>query len=627
MKEPHERDQLTLLFMGVILLSLPVVGLASRYAMPGWLLVLLLVAGMGSLVAAKLMPDVAWVQRLVPKLTPLTIPIDIVLLTLLCAITGGWASDFRWYYLLLAIALAVQGWTFYATAGIGAIIVAYLLLYPFTPFQATYDMLITVVVLMVTGIGVGLLTRRRIEEGARVTRQEAMEHRYEDFYQNFRALTEILQPSVDMPNLLKSIVEVFSRTTEARYGTVLLYEADSRRLKIRATSGFPSDYAREVNENHPISLDDTPDAPAAIAFRDKRIALTTDTETDPGFDHWRQVARVFGYRSLACVPIGGNGLPEGVMCLYWPQPREFEEFELEFLNIAGYQFASCLANARSIEQEVKRKTEELNRAHRQAQEKSARLEEANLTLTQTISELRRLEHERADFLNVVSHDLRIPLTAILGYLELLDDETAGPLTPVQHSFIDKAVDSVQRMTRLLEDLLDFARMESGHFRLARETLDYPDLVMNVSEGMRSLAEQKALHMIVDAPGDPVKVWADPDRVAQVLGNLISNAIKYTPEGEIRVTVCPKAPWVVTEVKDTGLGIPPEAMPRLFNRFFRVRSPETQAIPGVGLGLAITKALVEAMGGQIGVQSTVGEGSTFWFTLPMEPPSTAGAARP
>jgi signal transduction histidine kinase len=226
-----------------------------------------------------------------------------------------------------------------------------------------------------------------------------------------------------------------------------------------------------------------------------------------------------------------------------------------------------------------------------------------------------VENSRGEVLNAISHDIKIPLTAIMGYTELLEDQAAGPLNQDQHAYVQGIGENSQRVIRLLEDLLDLTRLEVGRFPIEAQPLQLGETLLRTRRNLQPLIDRKALTLTTDiAPGLPL-VEADPARLDQVLNNLVSNAIKFTPEeGHIalRAYPAPDGHSAVVQVIDDGPGIAPEHLPHLFERFYRV--PGTKAT-GTGLGLAISKGLVEAMGGRIGVLSELGEGSTFWFTLP------------
>jgi signal transduction histidine kinase len=243
------------------------------------------------------------------------------------------------------------------------------------------------------------------------------------------------------------------------------------------------------------------------------------------------------------------------------------------------------------------------------------------------AELRHADRAKDEFLSVISHELRTPLNFIMGFASILEDEIAGPLNPQQHEYLNKINDGADRMLMLVNDLLDFAKLQAGKFTLAPETTAYPALVSEVIGSMRPLAVQKGLQLSTDLRADEA-LYIDGKRVGQIIYNLVSNAIKFTPRGgQVRVTTFRENGCVRTEVTDTGIGIATEDVPKLFTRFKQLDMSATRQAGGTGLGLSIAKALVEAHGGQIGVRSEAGKGSTFYFTLPAAPPANDGDQAP
>jgi signal transduction histidine kinase len=200
---------------------------------------------------------------------------------------------------------------------------------------------------------------------------------------------------------------------------------------------------------------------------------------------------------------------------------------------------------------------------------------------------------------------------------VLQDEVAGPVTPMQHAYLTKMLSGADVLLNLVNDLLDMSRIQAGKFSLSPGPTDMGAVVTDAMAIMVPLAEQKGHALGAEVVGELPEIVADEQRVSQVLLNLIANAIKFTPNGgNIRVRVARDGAFVRCEVADTGDGIAESDLPRLFQRFGQLDSSNTRAATGAGLGLSISKALVEAHGGAIGVTSAPGVGSTFWFTLPI-----------
>ena len=228
-----------------------------------------------------------------------------------------------------------------------------------------------------------------------------------------------------------------------------------------------------------------------------------------------------------------------------------------------------------------------------------------------------VDRMKTEFVSTVSHELRTPLTAIQGYVELILGGKPGPLTETQREFLGMMQGSTKRLTALISDLLDVSRIEADRIELRDDDLDYAQLVRQAAQMLEGEAAGRGLTLHVELPGgEPPHVRGDANGIQQVLTNLISNAIKYTPHGgKITLHVQPQAGFVSTCVADTGVGIPAEDHEKVFEKFYRADNSTTRASGGTGLGLAITRSIVERSGGSIWVESATGEGSRFWFTLP------------
>jgi signal transduction histidine kinase len=278
-------------------------------------------------------------------------------------------------------------------------------------------------------------------------------------------------------------------------------------------------------------------------------------------------------------PVRHAGKPLGGI-LVWRQ-QSFDRHEIQFLARLSSRAAPAVVNARLYNA----------------------VQQANLAKTK--------------FISIVTHELRTPMTSIKGYTDLMRQGTVGPLNPQQLGFLDVVRSNVERMAALVADLADISRIETGRLKLEFDWVDVPESVGQILKNLRPRLDEK--HQILEAsvtPGLP-KVYADPNRLAQVLTNLIGNACKYTPEGgKIRIAASPQGKFVRLEVSDNGIGISPQDQVQLFTQFFRSEDPVVRNEQGWGLGLDLTRRLVLMMGGQIGFRSKLGEGSVFWVTLPI-----------
>ena len=250
-----------------------------------------------------------------------------------------------------------------------------------------------------------------------------------------------------------------------------------------------------------------------------------------------------------------------------------------------------------------------------------------------MTEVRATERMKDQFVSLISHELRTPLTSILGYLELVLEDDDQPLTDEQRSYLTTVERNADRLLRLVGDLLFTAQVDAGRFTLKPEDVDLATVVRAAEETVRVTAAAADVDVVVELPAEPLVVAGDAVRLGQACDNLVSNAVKFTPAGG-RVTLSLRAGWQTPDgeitaepgadavpvarlaVSDTGIGIPSTEQGKLFTRFFRASTAQKNAVPGVGLGLAITKAITTAHGGTLDLVSTEGVGTTFTLTLPL-----------
>jgi len=243
-----------------------------------------------------------------------------------------------------------------------------------------------------------------------------------------------------------------------------------------------------------------------------------------------------------------------------------------------------------------------------------------VVLLHDVSDWRRLERMRSEFVANVSHELRTPITAVKGFSEtLLDGALEDP--GLSRQFLQIIHDESERLTRLVTDLLELSKIESGHIVFRYAPTDLVKLAERTTKRYLHQAETTGLRLDVELPDEPHVAEVDADRISQVLINLLGNAIAYTPQGgKVKVTVEDAGEHVVLSVRDTGIGIPDEDIPRLFERFYRVDKARARRSGGTGLGLAIVKHIVEGHGGHVAVHSEVGHGSLFRVYLPKKQPT-------
>lgn len=302
----------------------------------------------------------------------------------------------------------------------------------------------------------------------------------------------------------------------------------------------------------------------------------------PNFDREWTARTIWqeGHQTLLAAPIFHGGNLAGLIAVQ--KNQTFTEQESLFLSRLAARAANAIENARLYDA-VQHANQEKNR-----------------------------------FISVISHELRIPMTSIRGYTDLLRQQVAGPVNEQQRSFLETIRNNVDRMAALVSDLSDISRIESGRLKLEPRWLNLAQLVEETTMSLRPRLDEKGHQLYAEIAPDLPEIYADPTRVSQVLTNLLTNAIKYTPSGgSIWVRARQQGEFISVEVQDSGIGIAPEDQKRLFEQFFRAEDQAVREEQGWGLGLNVTKQLVELMGGNIGFSSQPRQGSTFWFTLPLE----------
>lgn len=321
-----------------------------------------------------------------------------------------------------------------------------------------------------------------------------------------------------------------------------------------------------------------------------------------------------------------------------------EEGEVQLANpIATYWLSEALSGA--DEQRLRGTLRDLSRNAVERPETVLELENLDLelkaapilrdgsTAAQTVvavhdvSHLKALERMKSQFITDVSHELRTPVTTIRLYAQLLRHSAPEK----REKYLTALEEEVERQTKLVQEILQFSRIDAGHLELSFSAVDLNALTESTLSGQRVLAEEQGVTLALKAAQHVPTVWGDADKLTQVLVNIVNNAIRYTPRGGVITVTTGLAEiesreWATVTVQDTGLGIRPEELPHIFERFFRGREPRERQIPGTGLGLAIAKEIIERHGGWITVDSQPEQGSTFVIWLPPASPSQTTATK-
>jgi signal transduction histidine kinase len=309
-----------------------------------------------------------------------------------------------------------------------------------------------------------------------------------------------------------------------------------------------------------------------------------------------------GARSAAIVPVWANGELRGVLGLSWAQSRTFDEDERAFVLTLGVMCAQAIMRAHL--RDAERLAREGERQAREAAEHANR--------------------SKAHFVATISHELRTPMNAILGYTALMREGLYGPVSAEQQSHLGRVRSSGQHLLGLIEELLSYARIEAGESVVRPESVSLADVVEQSLVLVRPIAEEKGLRVRVEGPDLPVELFTDPRKLRQILVNLLANAVKFTTEGEVvvlfRVEGRDAPVRVVIEITDTGRGIAPEALAHVFDPFWQEDPTSSTSGGSSGLGLSVARQLARLLGGDVTVErSAPGEGSTFVLSLPAHYP--------
>jgi PAS domain S-box-containing protein len=410
--------------------------------------------------------------------------------------------------------------------------------------------------------------------------------RARDRAERLQALTAALARARTLDDVASVVVTDMARLLGARTGALAGRSAEGDALVLLRTVGFPADIRAGV-ARQPLDLR----SPLVTCFRDQRPIWIERRDGPDGLDErFPPIAPVWdalGVGSAAFVPLVAGGETVGVISFAFVGPHHFVLEEQTFLQILGQQTALAVERARlfDAEHEARAEAERANRA-------------------------------KSEFLAIMSHELRTPLNAIGGYAELIEMGIRGPVTPEQREDLRRVQTSQRHLLGLINEVLNYARLETGTVHYSPVDLAVSDALAGAEALVTPQAKAKSLQLVVPpCPGD-VMMHADAEKVQQVLVNLLSNAVKFTDRGGRIELGWSQAPGIVRMyVRDSGIGIAPGQLERIFEPFVQVRSDLARTAEGTGLGLAISRDLARGMGGDLTAESEPGVGSTFTLTLP------------
>ena len=425
----------------------------------------------------------------------------------------------------------------------------------------------------------------------------------------------LFSSTLDREALMQKVLEAL--TTDLQYDRAMISFYDPSRqvvMDARVLGVSPEIQAFVRTREIPVT---DPTSPEGLVLMQGQPLLVGDVQTvwDRIHPLNQQLALLTQTKAWIAVPLKIKDRIFGSLTVDRVQAHSLTQDDLELMMTVAHQVAIALDNASAYEQ-----IESLNVGlEAKVRERTAELEQAD-----------RL---RSQFLSHVSHELKTPLTSIKGFLQNLLDGLTGPLNEKQQRYLSRMLDNSNRLIHMIEDLLDRTRIQSGRLDLVPGEIDLGYCVVDAVEQLRLLAQAKRQTLEAVAPPAPLVVWADRDRLIQIIMNLVQNAVKFTPEGgSITVTVRQENQMLAgVSVRDTGPGIAPEFLDQIFDPFFRVKQVRS-GIKGLGLGLSIVRTLVELQGGTIAARSEPGQGAELYFTIPLLPtiatsPSIASADAP
>ncbi len=415
-------------------------------------------------------------------------------------------------------------------------------------------------------------------EMVRRTRELAeLKQNLEDAYQKMRTLYETsraVSSTLNLPQVLSTIVRQATEAMGVKASSIRLLDEERRFLEVSAAYGLSDAYLTKGK------VDPQRGEMDRLALQGKAVALL-DATVDPRFQYPEE-ARKEGIRSVLSVPMMLLDRAIGVLRVYTGEVRHFTKEETEFLLALAGQGAAAIQNARAFRQ------------------------------------LQELEEAKSRFVFAVTHELKAPVAALQSQFAVLQGGYAGTLTERQQVLIDRAARRMARLQELLRDLLALGALKDRLPHHKKTELNLVELARRVAEIIRPETEARGVTVTLSLPDTPVPFRTTEEDIHRLVGNLLENAVKYTPKGgRVSLEVRESDPQITIVVSDTGIGISPEAMPHIFEEFYRAANVKELGTEGTGLGLSLVKRIVDLYQGQVRVKSQPGRGTTFTVTLPRE----------
>ncbi|MBI2580757.1 GAF domain-containing protein [Candidatus Woesearchaeota archaeon] len=409
--------------------------------------------------------------------------------------------------------------------------------------------------------------------------------RLSNLYESGKAINSSLQ----FDRILKALLETSAK--ELNYDSIAILLMSNGRLYAKAGLGFTNNeiasYSAAIGEG----------VCGNVAETGKPLIIKDVSKCN---FYISQSSRT---KSEMAIPIKYEGKTIGVYNVESNELDSFDEDDLLFISALAEQAAIAIKNA-ELFKEIESFSEVLQK---KVGEATAELKTAN-------EELQHLNKVKTDFLSIVSHELRTPMTSIVGYVSLLRDGECGPINQQQKEFLQIVHDESMRLYRLLSDLLDVQKIEAKKMIYIFKDFDFKSFLEKYSKEVQRECSAKSLQFNLKLPSKVPTIKADEDKIKQVMMNLVSNALKFTKKGSIKIELSVLPRHLQIQVSDSGIGVSEENQKLLFEKFSQVNMEASREAGGTGLGLAITKSLVEAHGGKIWMESKPGHGSKFVFTI-------------
>jgi signal transduction histidine kinase len=399
---------------------------------------------------------------------------------------------------------------------------------------------------------------------------------------------QAISSSLDLETVLQTIVSRAVQLTGVDAGSIYEYDAQDEVYRLQAAEKMEPELIEAVRKT-PIRKGDGATGRTAVTLEPVQVA---DIEDKSYQGSRKDNLRRTGYRAVLAVPLLREDQLLGALQVFRKTPGPFAPEVVDLLKTFATQSAMAMQNARLF---------------REIAEKGKQLEEAS--------------HHKSQFLASMSHELRTPLNAILGFNEMILDEIYGPVTPDVRSPLEEMQASGKHLLRLINNVLDLAKIEAGRMELSLQAYSVHDTVESVRSTLRSIAAEKGLELLTVVPADIPLAYGDPGRMSQCLLNLAGNALKFTKAGKVEIGAKLDGDQLVYRVSDTGIGIPAEKIGSLFTEFKQTDATIASEYGGTGLGLSITKKFVEMHGGRIWIESELGKGSAFIFEVPLRARTT------